>query len=188
MLNPWRFMLFSYRWRFVGKVYKTAGYATPEEAKAHCYAITSGKWDFWRWVRYSLSCSQLRPALFKAALTMRWLCAVLLLAGTVEAEGVDLKNIPPLGESLETIPVRAMGGVSDNGDITAIKTDKDGYVIPSPCYERMKEAMRRADLYLAWVIRKYGHGVDIEFGTENERRKLAEDYAQFTQTMVECVK
>lgn len=92
----------------------------------------------------------------------------LLLAGTGEAgslpviETHDLDNLsmkaagktpsgkwkPIAVEEMNTIsasPALAVAGEAPNGDWKKIKTDKDGYVIPSPCYQRMREAMQAMD-------------------------------------------
>ena len=114
----------------------------------------------------------------------------LLLAGTVEAGGVDLRNLPPSGGTIDESIVRDMyvraGGQTPSGDWKQIRVDKDGYVLPSPCHQRMQEAMRAADAYLLNPA-PYMPPKTVEEREERYRiRKQVGE--QWDQTMKDCVK
>lgn len=94
------------------------------------------------------------------------LCAVLLAgevwAGMCDLNGKQFESDPDKctgayfdvlvnwRENVASVePVIAVAGEAPNGDWKKIKVDKDGYVIPSPCHQRMQEAMILADAYFS---------------------------------------
>lgn len=130
--------------------------------------------------------------------TLQCCLMVALIAGTGEAGGVDLKNIPPFGASIpinETIDLEnasmKAAGKAPSGNWVPIRVDEDGYVLttpvqqmdsqgrikPSPCYQRMREAMRSIDSY-----------VQASKNIFDRPRVLKGHQEQWDSTMEACVK
>ena len=142
------------------------------------------------------------------------LCAGLLLAGTVEAGGVDLKDLPPTGiempmiqmHDFENMSMKA-AGKTPSGKWVPLRVDEEGYVLPtpvqqmdskgriksSPCLQRMREAMKAMDPYTGgwWsnsainaVMRSRGESLREAADAADREDKIR---AQWQAVMRDCV-
>lgn len=93
--------------------------------------------------------------------------------------GCEKLNLGVLNvDDLDNTLVYRSGGKTPSGDWVAVRVDKDGYVIPSPCYKRMQEAIRLAYTHIEY----HENGVRIFPGTIMSEQA----WKTFKKTEQEC--
>lgn len=63
------------------------------------------------------------------------------LKDTAKTLTISDMNVIDLTDIRSAAKVRAAAGEDPDGDIRTIRVDKDGYVLPSPCYQKMRDML-----------------------------------------------